>query len=149
MKPDANSGSRSLAFEKTSSVLKSFTTAVTHIDQLTNIKDIGTHSLAVIQEVLEAGTCAEIEQTVRGEWYRTMTLFMSVFGVGKATAQKWFDRSLRTLVDVVRSSGLPLRRSSQIAHGLEFFDDLNAPVTIEEARAIIDLVMEHVNVIMR
>ncbi|XP_025023567.1 DNA-directed DNA/RNA polymerase mu isoform X2 [Python bivittatus] len=91
---------RSLAFSRAASVLKSLPWRVKRIQQLHTVPCVGEHSQRIIQEMLEDGMSAEVEQVRQSERYRTMKLFTKIFGVGVKIASQWYQRGLRTLADL-------------------------------------------------
>ncbi|XP_072122501.1 DNA-directed DNA/RNA polymerase mu isoform X3 [Mobula birostris] len=88
-------------------------------------------------EILEDGTCSEVENLLRNERYQTLKRFTSIFGVGVKTADKWYREGLRTL-DELRASDVKLTREQEA--GLLYHNDLNVPVTRTEADLIKQIV---------
>lgn len=86
-----------LSFCRAASVLKSLPWPVTSMSQLQGLPQLGGHSFRVIQELLEHGTCEEVEQVRCSERHQTMKRFTQVFGVGVKTANRWYQEGLRTL----------------------------------------------------
>ncbi|XP_051896913.1 DNA-directed DNA/RNA polymerase mu isoform X2 [Pristis pectinata] len=128
---------RYLAFSKASSILKSLPYTVTKMEDLQGIPSLGVHSRKVIKEILEDGTCSEVENILQNERYQTLKRFTSIFGVGVKTADKWYREGLRTL-DELRASNVKLTREQEA--GLLYHNDLSAPVTRTEADLIKQIV---------
>ncbi|XP_078095599.1 DNA-directed DNA/RNA polymerase mu isoform X2 [Mustelus asterias] len=132
----ANEG-RYLAFTRASSVLKSLPYNVTKMDDLKEIPNLGDHSRKVIKEILEDGTCSEVQNLIQSESFQTRKQFTTIFGVGVKTADKWFREGLRTL-DELRSSKIKLSKEQEA--GLLYYEDLIKPVTKAEADLIRQIV---------
>ncbi|XP_055480015.1 DNA-directed DNA/RNA polymerase mu isoform X2 [Psammomys obesus] len=133
---EGNEG-RLLAFSRAASLLKSLSCPVTSLSQLQGLPHFGEHSSRVVQELLERGTCEEVEQVRCSERYQTMKLFTQVFGVGVKTADRWYQEGLRTL-DELREQ--PQRLTQQQKAGLQYYQDLSTPVGRAEAEALQRLV---------
>ncbi|GAB1295779.1 DNA-directed DNA/RNA polymerase mu [Apodemus speciosus] len=90
-------------------------------------------------ELLEHGTCEEVEQVRCSERHQTMKdrLFTQVFGVGVKTADRWYREGLRTLDDLREQ---PQRLTQQQKAGLQYYQDLSTPVSRADAEALQRLV---------
>ncbi|KAM6432456.1 DNA-directed DNA/RNA polymerase mu [Liasis olivaceus] len=132
---------RCLAFSRATSVLKSLPWTVKRIQQLHTVPCIGEHSRRIIQEMLEDGMSAEVEKVRQSERYRTMKLFMKIFGVGVKIAGQWYQRGLRTLADLQLHQ---IKLNKQQQAGLLHYEDLNTPVELWEAEAISQVVRKAV-----
>lgn len=128
---------RLLTFYRAASMLKSLPYPVTSLSQLQGLPYFGEHSFRVIEELLEHGTCEEVEQIRCSERHQTMKLFTQVFGVGVKTASRWYQEGLRTL-DELREQ--PQRLTQQQKAGLQYHQDLSTPVSRAEAEALQQLV---------
>ncbi|XP_038641375.1 DNA-directed DNA/RNA polymerase mu isoform X3 [Scyliorhinus canicula] len=133
---------RYLAFTRASSVLKSLPYNVTKMDDLKGIPNLGDHSRKVIEEILEGGTCNEVQNLIQNERYQTLMKFTSIFGVGVKTADKWFREGLRTLNELRASK---IKFTKQQEAGLLYYEDLILPVTKVEADLIQQIIEEAVH----
>lgn len=133
---DGSEGRR-LSFQRAASVLKALPCPVTSPSQLQGLPHFGEHSSRVVQELLECGTCEEVEQVRCSERHRTMKLFTQIFGVGVKTANRWYQEGLRTL-DELREQ--PQKLTQQQKAGLQHYQDLSTPVGQAEAKALQRLV---------
>ncbi|CAG2171677.1 unnamed protein product [Oppiella nova] len=97
---------RYLGFKKAAAVLKSLPFAVKHVDEVSCLKDIGKHSKKIIQEILDEGVSREVDTIRNSDWFKTMTLFTNIYGIGPKTAQKWYDLGLRSLDDVINTTSV-------------------------------------------
>ena len=149
---DKNSESRALAFRRGSASLKAYHKEITCENDLVNLPYVGQtnaskagHCRKVILEILSEGFCDEVESVINSDFFRTMKIFCGIFGVGPATARKWYyDLHLHTLDDI-RSSKVALTKDQ--VYGLEHYKDLNDPVTLEEAHCLLELIKKTCSVI--
>nr|XP_034364998.1 DNA-directed DNA/RNA polymerase mu isoform X3 [Arvicanthis niloticus] len=133
---EGNEG-RLLSFYRAATVLKSLPFPVTSLSQLHGLPYFGEHSSRAIQELLEHGTCEEVEQVRCSERHQTMKLFTQVFGVGVKTANRWYQEGLRTLEELREQ---PQRLTQQQKAGLQYYQDLSTPVGRADAEALQQLV---------
>ncbi|XP_069773996.1 DNA-directed DNA/RNA polymerase mu isoform X2 [Narcine bancroftii] len=141
----SESEGRYLAFSRASSILKSLPHTVTKVEDLQRIPSLGVHSRKVIKEILEDGSCSEVESILHNERYQTLKQFTSIFGVGVKTADKWYREGLRTL-DQLRASDIKLTRKQEA--GLMHHSDLGAQVTRAEADLIKQIVERAVHIFL-
>ncbi|XP_072515264.1 DNA-directed DNA/RNA polymerase mu [Salminus brasiliensis] len=136
---------RSVAFRRSASVLKALPYAVRRMDDLKNLPCLGEHSQRVIKEILEDGSSGEVESTRQSEQYQAMKALTGVFGVGVRSADRWFREGLRSPLDLIRT-GQKLNHAQQA--GVQYYNDLNRPVTKKEALAISHIVEKAVNAVL-
>ncbi|XP_033122379.1 DNA-directed DNA/RNA polymerase mu-like isoform X2 [Anneissia japonica] len=139
---DEHNNSRALAFRKASAALKAYPSPITSMSQAENLKDLkgGQHCKQVVQEILEDGFCSEVDKILSDEWYKSMQIFTGVFGCGPVTAKKWYEKGCRTLEDVKENMSSTLTKEQKI--GIECYNDLNTPVSQQEAEVIKKIVYE-------
>lgn len=136
---------RSVAFRRAAAVLKCLPQPVTRMEQLQGLPCLGEHSLRVIKEILEEGVSREVETTKHSKQFTTMKILTGIFGVGVKTADRWFREGIHTLSEL-RRSGHTLNRAQQA--GLQYYEDLNLPVTKTEADIIGQIVEEAVSAVL-
>uniref|UniRef100_A0A8C5WWR1 DNA-directed DNA/RNA polymerase mu n=1 Tax=Laticauda laticaudata TaxID=8630 RepID=A0A8C5WWR1_LATLA len=136
---------RSLAFSRAASVLKTLPGKVRRIQQLHTVPCIGEHSRRIVQEMLEDGVSSEVEKVRHSERYQTMKLFTKIFGVGVKIASQWYQEGLRTLADL-QLHQIKLNKEQQA--GLLYYEDLNTPVELLEAKAISQVVLQVIEQIL-
>nr|CCD30537.1 DNA polymerase mu [Pleurodeles waltl] len=136
-----NSEGRSLAFARAAPVLRSIPYAVTRFEDLNSLPCFGAHSRKIVQEITEDGSSVEVQRVLHSERYRTLKVFSGIFGVGKKTADRWYQEGLRTLDDL-RKKEKKLNRQQEA--GLQHYTDLNSPVTRLEADKIQHVVQDAV-----
>ncbi|XP_062870435.1 DNA-directed DNA/RNA polymerase mu isoform X2 [Trichomycterus rosablanca] len=135
---------RSVAFRRSASVLKALPYVVRGMEDLKDLPCLGKHSLKVIKEILEDGTSREVESTKRSEQFQAMKALTGVFGVGVKTADRWFREGIHSPSDLIRTN--QKLNQAQLA-GLQYYDDLNRPVTKNEAMAVSHLVEKAVTAV--
>ncbi|XP_060582717.1 DNA nucleotidylexotransferase-like [Ruditapes philippinarum] len=137
--------SRALAFRRASCVLKSLPFALSSIQQLRNITNIGDHSKRVIQEILEDGECPEVENILKDPWFHKMKLFTEIFGIGPSTAKQFIAKGWSTINEVRNG-----HKSAdwRVQWGLAFHEDLITPVVRQEACYIYELVLKHLRKVL-
>ncbi|GAA6083864.1 DNA-directed DNA/RNA polymerase mu isoform X3 [Tachysurus ichikawai] len=136
---------RSVAFRRSASVLKALPHVVRAMDELKDLPCLGEHSLRVIKEILEDGTSSEVESTRQSEQFQAMKALTGVFGVGVRTADRWFREGLRSPLDLIHT-GQKLNHAQQA--GVQYYKDLNTPVTKKEAVVISDIVEKTVKAVL-
>ncbi|XP_053728851.1 DNA-directed DNA/RNA polymerase mu isoform X1 [Synchiropus splendidus] len=132
---------RAVAFRRAAAVLKVLPAEVTCAKYLRGLPGVGEHSLRVIKEVLESGKSSEVEKTRASEQFRALKLLTGIFGVGPKTADRWFRAGIHDL-EQLQASGEVLNRAQRA--GLLYYQDLNHPVSREEADAVEAIVQEAV-----
>ncbi|XP_053502170.1 DNA-directed DNA/RNA polymerase mu [Ictalurus furcatus] len=136
---------RSVAFRRSASVLKALPYVVRAMNELKDLPCLGEHSLRVIKEILEDGTSSEVESTRQSEQFQAMKALTGVFGVGARTADRWFREGLRSPEDLIHT-GQKLNHAQQA--GVQYYNDLNTPVTKKEAMVISDIVEKAVKAVL-
>ncbi|XP_053388579.1 DNA nucleotidylexotransferase-like [Mercenaria mercenaria] len=137
--------SRALAFRRASCVLKSLPFALSSIQQLHNITNIGDHSKRVVQEILEDGECLEVENILKDPWFHKMKLFTEIFGIGPSTAKQFIAKGWSSIEEVQKG-----HKSAdwRVQWGLAFHEDLTTPVLRHEACFIYELVQKHLRKVL-
>ncbi|KAM9801235.1 LOW QUALITY PROTEIN: DNA-directed DNA/RNA polymerase mu [Neosynchiropus ocellatus] len=135
---------RAVAFRRAAAVLKVLPAEVTRATDLRGLPGLGEHSLRVVKEVLESGRSSEVEEARASERFRALKLLTGIFGVGPKTADRWFRAGIRDL-EQLRASGEVLNRAQRA--GLLHYQDLNHPVSREEADAVGEVVQEAVRTV--
>ncbi|KAM4749570.1 DNA-directed DNA/RNA polymerase mu-like [Rhinophrynus dorsalis] len=131
------SEARYLGFTRAASVLKSLPFRLQSADDAKDLPGCGGHCKTVIQEILEDGVCREVEEVKNSEQYQSMKVLTSIFGVGTRTADRWYREGVRTLSDLqdINKKLTPEQRA-----GLQYYTDLQQPVTRDEAESVERLV---------
>uniref|UniRef100_A0A3B4AAC0 DNA-directed DNA/RNA polymerase mu n=1 Tax=Periophthalmus magnuspinnatus TaxID=409849 RepID=A0A3B4AAC0_9GOBI len=131
-----------VAFRRAASVLKSLSWSIESVRSIEGLPYVGDSSRTVIQEILQYGRSFEVERILADERYQTLKLFMSVFGVGPKTADKWYRQGLRSLSQILAHPDIQLNRMQQ--NGFLHHSDLSRGVRADEARAVEALIVETV-----
>ncbi|KAJ7827859.1 DNA polymerase lambda [Mycena olivaceomarginata] len=91
-----------------------------------------------IMEIIETGELRRIgyENT---EDVQIRAIFQGIYGVGQATAYKWYAAGCRSLEDLeAGKGGVTLTDAQKI--GIQFYDDINDRMPREEAQALFDII---------
>ncbi|XP_042207062.1 DNA-directed DNA/RNA polymerase mu-like isoform X2 [Homarus americanus] len=133
---------RSLAYAKAAATIKCLPFPVTMMEQVIDLKGIGTgHSLKVLQETLETGTCREMVVKKDFEKYKVMKSLTGVYGIGSSLAEKLYSTyNIRSVQDIIRLWNELNLSDERIKYGLAYYADLNSPVPRESADKIKDIV---------
>ncbi|KAG8440956.1 hypothetical protein GDO86_006627 [Hymenochirus boettgeri] len=132
------SEARSLAFARSTSVLKCLPFKLQSLQDVKDLPWCGNHCKRVIQEILEDGVCMEVELVKDSEQYQSMKLLTSIFGVGVHTAKKWYQEGVRSLSDLNNNKR---KLTAEQRAGLLHYKDLQQHVTREEAEWVEHLVV--------
>jgi len=137
---DTGDDKRSLAFHKAMAALKALPFEVRKMQELSKLKDLGAHSKTIVQELLEDGNSSEVETIRNSEWFKTMEMFIGVYGAGAATAKRWFTAGHRKIQDLITSPDIVASKDQRLIYGLAFYQDLTTPLKRSEAEQIRDIV---------
>ncbi|KAJ7060183.1 hypothetical protein C8F01DRAFT_190348 [Mycena amicta] len=91
-----------------------------------------------IMEIVETGDLRRIKYENTPD-VRIKKLFQGIYGVGPATAQKFYNSGCRTLADLLAGKGEVVLSEAQKI-GIEFYDDINSRMPREEAQALFDII---------
>uniref|UniRef100_A0A667Z9Q0 DNA-directed DNA/RNA polymerase mu n=1 Tax=Myripristis murdjan TaxID=586833 RepID=A0A667Z9Q0_9TELE len=136
---------RGVAFRRAAAVLKCLPKAVSSMEQLRGLPCLGDHSMRVIKDILENGASSEAESTKQSERFKALKVLTGIFGVGAKTADRWFREGIHSLSQL-QESGHTLNQAQQA--GLQFYDDINLPVSKTEADAISEIVEKAVHAVL-
>ncbi|KAI7883174.1 DNA polymerase beta, N-terminal domain-like protein [Lichtheimia hyalospora FSU 10163] len=70
------------------------------------ITGIGEKISTLVQLYIDTGTIPDAENLLSDEKFRTLSLFVKVFGVGTKTANMWYNSGYRTLKEVLEKAKL-------------------------------------------
>ncbi|XP_028324800.1 DNA nucleotidylexotransferase [Gouania willdenowi] len=136
---------QSLAFRRAASVLRSLPSKIQSLRDAESLPFLGKHSIAVIEEILQCGFSMEVQKILSNERFKTLKLFMSVFGVGLKTAEKWYRKGLLSFSDILAAPGIHLNRMQQ--NGFLHYGDISRAVSKAEAQALGNIIDETVHAI--
>ncbi|KAJ7054668.1 DNA polymerase lambda [Mycena amicta] len=91
-----------------------------------------------IVEIVQTGDLRRIKYENTPD-VRIKKLFQGIYGVGPATAQKFYNSGSRTLADLLTGKGEVVLTEAQKI-GIEFYDDINSRMPREEAQALFDII---------
>ncbi|XP_050815465.1 DNA nucleotidylexotransferase [Gopherus flavomarginatus] len=123
-----------LAFMRAASVLKFLPFTIVRMDDLEGLPCMGSEIRNVIEEIIEEGESSRANDVLTDERYQSFKLFISVFGVGLKTSEKWYRMGFRTLEEVKADKTLKLSRMQKA--GFLYYEDLLSRVSEAEADAV-------------
>uniref|UniRef100_A0A8C5F1I8 DNA nucleotidylexotransferase n=1 Tax=Gopherus evgoodei TaxID=1825980 RepID=A0A8C5F1I8_9SAUR len=123
-----------LAFMRAASVLKFLPFTIVRMDDLEGLPCMGSEIRNVIEEIIEEGESSQANDVLTDERYQSFKLFISVFGVGLKTSEKWYRMGFRTLEEVKADKTLKLSRMQKA--GFLYYEDLLSRVSEAEADAV-------------
>uniref|UniRef100_A0A8C5EAJ7 BRCT domain-containing protein n=1 Tax=Gouania willdenowi TaxID=441366 RepID=A0A8C5EAJ7_GOUWI len=104
-------------------------------DSMKQGKPVAVEPRHLIQEILQCGFSMEVQKILSNERFKTLKLFMSVFGVGLKTAEKWYRKGLLSF-----TRGL-------FPTGFLHYGDISRAVSKAEAQALGNIIDETVHAI--
>uniref|UniRef100_A0A674JJC9 DNA nucleotidylexotransferase n=1 Tax=Terrapene triunguis TaxID=2587831 RepID=A0A674JJC9_9SAUR len=123
-----------LAFMRAASVLKFLPFTIVRMEDLEGLPCMGGEIRNVIEEIIEEGESSRAKDVLTDERYQSFKLFISVFGVGLKTSEKWYRMGFRTLEEVKADKTLKLSRMQKA--GFLYYEDLLSHVSKAEADAV-------------
>ncbi|XP_078438503.1 DNA polymerase lambda (POLL) isoform X1 [Wolffia australiana] len=115
---------RSFSYYKAIPVIEKLPFKIESIDQVEHLPGIGKALKDHIQEIVSTGKLSKLEHFEKDEKVRTITLFGEIWGIGPATALKFYEKGHRTLEDLSNEKSL----SHAQRLGLQYFDDIRAKI---------------------
>lgn len=85
-------------------------------------------------DILKNGFSSEVRECQKSEWFQCMELFSAVYGCGSATANKWYNKGLRTIDDIKNCAELEFTELQK--YGLQYHDHISVPVSREETDVV-------------
>uniref|UniRef100_A0A8C3RLS1 DNA nucleotidylexotransferase n=1 Tax=Chelydra serpentina TaxID=8475 RepID=A0A8C3RLS1_CHESE len=123
-----------LAFMRAASVLKCLPFTIVRMGDLEGLPCLGGEIRNVIEEITEEGESSRAKDVLTDERYQSFKLFISVFGVGLKTSEKWYRMGFRILEEVKADKTLKLSRMQKA--GFLYYEDLVSGVSKAEADAV-------------
>ena len=135
-KLNENDKGRQLTYSKAAKIIKAYPQPIVSGAQAMQIKGIGGSIANKIDEILATGKLAEIENipNAEKEKQQVIELFKGIYGVGKVTANKWYnEEGMRTLEDLKKIY-------NKMTHGQKlgyyFYSNLQLRIPRPEVEAI-------------
>ncbi|XP_067409002.1 DNA nucleotidylexotransferase [Emydura macquarii macquarii] len=123
-----------LAFMRAVSVLKFLPFTVVRMKDIEGLPYMGDQIRDVVEEIIEEGESSRAKDVLTDERYQSFKQFISVFGVGLKTSEKWYRMGFRTLEEVKADKTLKLSRMQKA--GFLHHEDLVSCVSKAEADAV-------------
>lgn len=127
---------RAFGYQKAIAALKRHPERITTRGQAAAIPNVGRKMADKIVEIIEDGRLQKVSEVCESERMKTLALFNKVWGVGPATAEKWYERGLRSLGELEQCDDL----TRQQKVGLKHFADLDERMDRSEAEMIYEFV---------
>ncbi|KAJ6324271.1 hypothetical protein OIU76_011553 [Salix suchowensis] len=121
---------RSFSYYKAIPVVEKLPFKIESADQVKNLPGIGKSMQDHIQEIVTTGKLSKLEHFETDEKVRTISLFGEVWGIGPATALKFYDKGHRTLEDLKNEDSLT--HSQKL--GLKYFNDIKTRIPRHEVQ---------------
>ncbi|KAJ6771722.1 DNA polymerase IV [Salix koriyanagi] len=121
---------RSFSYYKAIPVVEKLPFKIESADQVKNLPGIGKSMQDHIQEIVTTGKLSKLEHFETDEKVRTISLFGEVWGIGPATALKFYDKGHRTLDDLKNEDSLT--HSQKL--GLKYFNDIKTRIPRHEVQ---------------
>lgn len=121
---------RSFSYYKAIPVVEKLPFKIESADQVKDLPGIGKSMQDHIQEIVTTGKLSKLEHFETDEKVRTISLFGEVWGIGPATALKFYEKGHRTLEDLKNEDSLT--HSQKL--GLKYFDDIKTRIPHHEVQ---------------
>ncbi|KAM0961832.1 hypothetical protein ACFX2I_021039 [Malus domestica] len=120
---------RSFSYYKAIAVIEKLPFKIQSMDQVKDLPNIGKSMQDHIQEIVTTGKLSKLEHFETDEKVRTIALFEEIWGVGPATALKFYEKGYRTLDELKNEDSLT--KSQKL--GLKYYDDIKQRIPRHEA----------------
>lgn len=116
---------RALAYRRCIATLIALPHKVRNMSNIKGLPRIGKHSQRVIEELLEQGTCEEVEHIRDSDFFKKQKLFTSIFGVGPKTAETWRKtHCFETLDDACKHESVRNSQDQRLIFGMAYHKGL-------------------------
>eukprot|EP01128_Nolandella_sp_AFSM9_P012784 TRINITY_DN9612_c0_g1_i1.p1 TRINITY_DN9612_c0_g1~~TRINITY_DN9612_c0_g1_i1.p1 ORF type:complete len:645 (-),score=84.38 TRINITY_DN9612_c0_g1_i1:17-1951(-) len=113
---------------------------IVRVEQVQGMPRIGKRLQDKVSEILRTGTLQRVELEAKDSLTVTVKLFESIWGVGSATALKWYRLGYRTLDDI-RSK---CKVNHQQATGLQYYEEFKERIPRAEVTQLGQIVKDEV-----
>ncbi|TFK48168.1 hypothetical protein OE88DRAFT_1647173 [Heliocybe sulcata] len=125
-------------YHRAIAALKRHPKRITNRDEAVNIMGIGSKTADKIEEIMVTGTLERLKRENLID-VKITSIFLGIYGVGQATAWRWFAMGCRTLKDVLtRAETKKIKLSEVQKIGIKYYDDINDRMPRAEAKEIFD-----------
>ena len=133
---------REYAYKKANGIIKKFGQKITlkNIEELTKRKGFSKKLGSKVKEIIQTGKLKKLSELSQKPTIKTLELFTGIWGVGHATAMKWYNIGHRTLDDIRNNVELNHRQKM----GLKYYHDLLVKIPRNEVKEIETLVFSEI-----
>lgn len=130
---------RGITFSKAANIVRAYPKPIRRGKDCADIKGLGAKCIEKIDEILKTGSLQRLEVMSKDPKIVTMNLFLTVHGIGPASAAKYWDQGLRTLDDLRTKADLTGQQRLFLAH----YDELTSPIPRSEVAEVEQLLIQH------
>ncbi|KAJ7270618.1 hypothetical protein B0H12DRAFT_1208638 [Mycena haematopus] len=137
-KPGMDDHWRAFSYQKCLRALRNYPTRIKSFNEARSIRGVGDKTAVKIMEIITTGDLRRIGYENTAD-VQIRKIFQGIYGVGQATAYKWYAAGCRSLDDLkAGKGGVTLSDAQKI--GIEFYDDINDRMPREEAKALFEVI---------
>lgn len=124
------------AYRNAINTLSRATTLITTAEEAEELPWFGKRLAQKLEEIVNTNTLQRLEYALLDPTSKTLSLFLGIYGVGKATADKWMAQGFRTLEDLTQHADLNANQKI----GIDHYEDLNSRIPRAEVTQLGELV---------
>ncbi|KAJ4424803.1 hypothetical protein N0V82_000522 [Gnomoniopsis sp. IMI 355080] len=120
---------RPIAYRRAITELESITDRkINTAEEAMELPCFGPRLAEKLEEIVNTHSLARLDYALNDPMGKISTLFLGIYGVGKATADKWIAQGFRTLDDLLQKAKL----TNSQRMGIDHYQDLNTRIPREE-----------------
>lgn len=130
---------RPVAYRRAITELESITDRqISTAEEAMELPCFGPRLAEKLEEIVNTHSLARLNYAVNDPMGKVSTLFLGIYGVGKATADKWIAQGFRTLDDLLQKAKL----TDNQRMGIDHYQDLNTRIPRDEVTKLGECVKE-------
>ncbi|KAI9886442.1 MAG: phosphoglycerate kinase [Watsoniomyces obsoletus] len=139
---------RPQAYRKAINALRRQSSLISTADEAIRIPGIGQRISLKIEEIVRTNSLRRLEHAKTEPLDQTLKLFMGIYGVGYAQAQKWIARGFRTLEDILTHAELTDNQRVGVIHYHDFAERIPR-AEVESLAMVITAVVKTLDIRMQ